>query len=146
MSALETLKATKSYCEQQRAEKQKQLKKYEDEYDSLLAFSNVVEQSHAAFDSANTAKKNSLNRLEPLDAKCASAKEYREGSNQVFVRIGDYVVGKAYGGLDTMVGLRLASCRLMIAAIDVSIDTLDVQIRALSTQIWEAENAEDEGS
>ena len=122
-------------CQNQLATEQSKLKSLEEAYDSLVAFKNTVSQSHGAFDEANSSKKQHLQRLNALAPTCRSAKEYAEGTDQTFNRIGLFIVGKAYFGLEGIVTLNLGTYRLRITNTESSIRDLKNRIKYLNTLI-----------
>ena len=144
MASLGELYNMLSDCRNQLAKQKRKLKKYEDAYDSLIAFKDTVSQSHGAFDEANSSKKQYLLRLNELAATCRSAKEYAAGSNQLFNKVGTFIVDKAYYGLEGSVTLNLANYKLRIFNTESSIRDLETRIRYLNSLIAAAQAEGDE--
>lgn len=144
MASLGELYNMRSDCRNRLANQQHKLRKYEDAYDSLVAFKDTASQSHSAFDESNSSKQQYLLQLNDLASTCRSAKEYAAGSNHVFNRIGTFIVGQAYYGLEGSVTLKLGAYRVHIANTEATIYDLENQIQYLNTLIAAAQ-AEAEG-
>lgn len=80
-------------------ELESEIRKNEQNYDSLQVFKGKVEASHEEFENVNGAKKNSLNDLEEIKKNSVIAQRYQAGMNHVLNGIGSKMVAVAYLGI-----------------------------------------------
>lgn len=136
---ISALQAKLRKCRLELTEEKTLLKKKEDAYDSLRRFKSLADRSHEGFDTANNNKKSLLNNLNTVESACLCAQEYRDASSQLFNRIGDYVVGKAFYGLEAAISVRVVLYRLEINNCIAKIERLRQQIEFLEQQIVAAQ-------
>lgn len=99
MSKVSRLKNEISGYRKKIQELESEIRKNEQNYDSLQVFKGKVETSQDEFENVNSSKKNSLNDLEAIKGNSVIVQRYKAGMNHILSGTGSKMVAVVYQGI-----------------------------------------------
>lgn len=112
-----------------------EISKYEEEYDVLVKFKSIVQQSHAEFNDANVVQKELLQNLKPYYDFNSCAKIYGEEIGDFIDGVGVKLIGFAYQSLVSMIDLKMKSSYKKISDLNDKILFCKDQIEEIDEEI-----------
>lgn len=123
-------------------ELESEIRKNEQNYDSLQVFKGKVEASHEEFENVNGAKKNSLNDLEEIKKNSVIVQRYQAGMSHVLNGIGSKMVAVAYLGILFQISAKMREYINNIQHCEEEIRKYRNSITNLNIEIQDARNEE----
>lgn len=134
----------RSVCEQEIADQNQKIRRYEKAYESLRQFRGEESRARDSFQRINSVKLSRASELYAVSSTCRTAQLYMEGSQRTMDGIGAKIVGAAFTGLDLMVFLKLEEYKRKVRDCENRIAELQRSISMLNSMIDDAERAADE--
>lgn len=136
MSKIKQLEAEIKGYKNQIQELQSEIKKNEQNYESLRIFKGNVEKSYEEFNNVNNAKKSQLTDIEMVKKNSIAAQRYCDGMNNILNGIGARTVVGAYSGLLFLISGKMQSyinninrCEMEIKSYNGTIASLDIALQ-----------------
>ncbi|WP_075718596.1 hypothetical protein [Roseburia sp. 499] len=126
-------------------ELQSEIKKNEQNYESLRIFKGNVEKSYEEFNNVNNAKKSQLTDIEMVKKNSITAQRYYDGMNNILNGIGTKTVVGAYLGLLFMISGKMQSYMNNINCCETKIKSYNGTIAGLDIALQDAKNNEKQG-
>lgn len=140
---IEDLIRRRSVCEQEIADQNQKIRRYEKAYESLRQFRGEESRARDSFQRINSVKLSRASELYAVSSICRTAQLYMEGSQRTMDGIGAKIVGAAFTGLDLMVFLKLEEYKRKVRDCENRIAELQRSISMLNSMIDDAERAAD---
>lgn len=118
----------------------KKLKKYEKNYESLVAFNRDTAKCRDSFDSVNDVKRTTLEEVKDLRTNCRTAQKYYDGMDDLLDSCGGKLVELAYSKLLQISKSKLSGYWNEVLELEEQIEECDRLIEEYTSSINAIEN------
>lgn len=140
---IQTLEIELNYYNEQRKRVGGDLEKYQNAYDSLCEFKNVVSSSQEEFSSIVSYKYNFLSNVSDVTNDCITAQRYYEGMSGLLKGIGANLVGNVYSVLISSINSKLHEYSGKIDKCNSDLDNYEAKMDDVRKQIKKAKEDEE---